>query len=242
MKESRKRAQAWLTEHLHMDFPYVQMGNIDSLHLFGEPELVIFGIYAANRGRWRKVLDIGANLGLHSIVLDRMGYTVQAYEPDFSHFQHLITNLQVNGCDNVTPCMAAVHTETGEANFVRVLNNLTGNHLEGFKDSYGPRETVIVPTVDVRPLFDWADFAKLDCEGSEAALICTITERQAEHLSLVAEVRNTDNAKAIYHHCAKIGLPLWAYKRDFERVRTFTDMPCNNRDGPLFLGKRGPYG
>ena len=59
--------------------------------------------------------------------------------------------------------MAAVSTENGEANFVRVHNNLTGNHLEGFKDSYGPRSTVIVPTVDEKGAVTlWATIYEFD--------------------------------------------------------------------------------
>ena len=186
----REKAQAWMCEQLRIDFPYVRMGNVDSWHLFADPEPQLFALYEAHRGKWKNVLDIGANLGLHSIILARCGFNVRAFEPDYEHYQRLIANLEVNGCQNVHATMAAVHTEHGEANFVRVKNNLTGNHLEGFKASYGPRETIIVPTVDCRPLWAWADFAKIDCEGNEAAILLCTTPKDMEHLSAVVEVRN----------------------------------------------------
>lgn len=239
---SRERAQKWLTDKLGLKFPYHRMGVIDSLHLFAEPETQLFAMYAHNAQRWKRALDIGANLGLHSIIMAQLGFAVRAYEPDFEHFDRLMANLEENGvASKVDACMAAVHTENGEANFIRVHNNLTGNHLEGFKDSYGPRSTVIVPTVDCRPLWSWADFAKLDCEGNEAALITTTTERDWDHLSMVLEVRNEVNAMRIYKHLCEMEVPMWSAKRDWQKASIFGDIPKANREGPLFVGKRDPW-
>jgi hypothetical protein len=137
--------------------------------------------------------------------------------------------------------MAAVYTQAGEANFVRVLNNLTGNHLESFKDSYGPRETVIVPTVDCSPLFDWADFAKLDCEGVEAELLLTTTKSQMKHLDIIAEVRNEANAMKIYDHFNTIGVPIWSQKNQWFHVEHLDQMPHVNREGSIFIGHNPPF-
>src|SRR5471032_63857 len=57
-------------------FPYHRMGAIDSADLFGLDELILFAFYWAQRTRYRNVVDIGANLGLHSIVMDRCGFAV----------------------------------------------------------------------------------------------------------------------------------------------------------------------
>ena len=40
--------------------------------------------------------DIGANIGLHTIVLSKLGYKVDSYEPDEKHFKLLIKNLKKN--------------------------------------------------------------------------------------------------------------------------------------------------
>jgi len=240
---SRARAQALLCEGFgpfgKLSFPYVKMGNIDSLHLFGDTELMIFALYHHNRNRWKNALDIGANLGLHSICMARLGWRVRAYEPDFAHYQRLLENLERNGVTgSVKPYMAAVSTAIGNATFVRVLNNLTGNHLEGFKDSYGPTERVIVPTVDCRDLWGKADFAKIDSEGNEAELIKTW---ETPMLDAILEVRNGSNAREIYDHCNKIGAAMWSQKRDWQQVINFEDMPMANREGSLFIGQKGPW-
>ena len=242
---SRARAQALLTAHFGpfgpIKFPFHPMGNIDSLHLFGDTELMILALYAHNKHKWVKALDIGANIGLHSICMARMGFEVRAFEPDPYHFTKLLENLALNQCNRVTPYCAAVHTQDGNASFVRVLNNLTGNHLEGFKDSYGPKETIPVATVDCRPLWAWADFAKIDSEGNEAQLCLTMTKNDLSHLQAVLEVRNEANARVIYDHFQSLEVPMWSQKTDWAEVDKFADMPKQNREGSLFVGHSWPW-
>lgn len=237
---SREKAQKFLTDALCINFPYVKMGAIDSLDLFGVTELMILQMYQENK--WTNVLDIGANLGLHSLVMASRGFKVRAYEPDPEHFERLLNNISSNGWGDLVECnRAAVHTAHGEARFIRVLNNLTGNHLEGFKQSYGPREAIIVPTVDCRDLWPWADFAKLDCEGNEAELVETTTAKDMSHLSMVMEVRNPENAARIYNHFRSLTVPLWSQKIDWRQVEHVDQMPRHNREGSVFVGHRSPW-
>lgn len=242
---SRERAQALLTTHFGPFGPirldYHHMGNIDSLHLFGDTELMILAMYWHNKAKWHKVLDIGANIGLHSICMARMGFEVKAYEPDPYHYTKLVENLALNQCNRVMPYCAAVHDKNGNANFVRVLNNLTGNHLEGFKDSYGPRETIPVATVDARPLWAWADFAKIDSEGNEAVLCQTMSTSDLSRMQAVLEIRNEHNAGLIYDHFQSLGVPMWSQKTDWAEVDKFADMPKKNREGSLFVGHAWPW-
>jgi FkbM family methyltransferase len=245
--KSREMSQSVLTTCFGafgpLRFPYKRMGNIDSLHLFGlHTELAILAMYIHNKNRWKKVLDIGANLGLHSICMAKMGMIVRAYEPDFEHFASLEENLVANNVrDKVSPHMAAVHTSDGNMNFIRVMNNLTGSHLEGYKNSYGPTESVIVPTVDCRHLWPWCDFAKIDSEGNEAELVRTMTEKDVASMCCVMEVRNEENAHAIYEHLSELEAPMYSQKTDWQLVTSFSDMPKANREGSLFVGDGGPF-
>jgi hypothetical protein len=118
-----------------LQFPYFKMGATDSISLFDLDELIIFSFYWTNRHRYRRVLDIGANIGLHSIVLSKCGFEVQAYEPDPKHFEILEKNLAINGCTEVTAFNRAVSNNAGTAEFVRVLGNTTGSHIAGSKPS-----------------------------------------------------------------------------------------------------------
>ena len=246
MSADRAKAQALLCECFGpfgpIRFPYHSMGKVDTLALFGlDTEMEIFALYWHHRLQWKRVLDIGANLGLHSILMSRLGWHVSAYEPDPAHFEHLVDNLVANNCVNVTPVCAAVHTSNGSANFVRVLNNQTGNHLEGYKASYGPRETIVVKTVDCRDLWSAFDFAKIDCEGNEAELAATMTIDDMRTFSCVMEVRNEANAKDIFEHFGAIDVPVWSQKREWARVTRLDDMPKLNREGSIYIGHRPPW-
>lgn len=242
----REKAQEILTNHFGpwgpIKLPYVKMGNIDSLHLFGETELIIFAMYLHNRYRWRQCVDIGANIGLHTILMAKLGMHVRAYEPDPVHFDKLTENITANELNPwVSLCNQAVHTFDGRMPFVRVLNNLTGNHLIDYKDSYGPREQIEVQVVDARPLWKWAQFAKIDSEGNEAALCRTMKAADMEHLQVALEVRNFKNAEIIFRHFTDMGVPMWSQKTEFQRVSSMDDMPHKNREGTLFIGHRGPW-
>lgn len=239
---SRQKAQQFLTEALEINFPYFSMGKIDSLDLFGPTELMILQLYRDNRDRWKYVADIGANLGLHSILMARLGWYVDAYEPDPEIYRKLGDNLNANNVwPQVTPHRLAVHTETGTANFVRVHNNLTGSHLEGYKDSYGPRNTIKVATIDCRSIWPNVDFAKIDSEGNEAVLCQTMDRETMESLDCVMEVRNEANARTIFDHFTKMNVPIWSQKVGWRRVATVEEMPHINREGSIFVGMEPPW-
>ena len=65
-----------------LSLPFFSMGSINSTHLFGLDELLIFSFYRKNIDRYKSVADLGANIGLHSICLSKYGFDVDSYEPD----------------------------------------------------------------------------------------------------------------------------------------------------------------
>jgi FkbM family methyltransferase len=244
MVTDRALAQALLCENFagigRLDFPYVKMGNIDSLHLFGVDELIILAFYKHNRYRYHLTADIGANLGLHTLFMMNMGWHVEAFEPDPEIYQKLVRNLDSNMKYHAARNMA-VYTSTGEMSFVRVEDNLTGSHLIGCKDSYGPRTEITVKTMDCRDIFDRCDFAKIDCEGAEAEILMTTTPKQMGKLDVMCEVRDLTNALKIMHHFNTIEVPMWSQKNGWNRVNSINDMPQSSKEGSLFIGHREPF-
>jgi FkbM family methyltransferase len=217
-----------------ISLPYTKMGAIDSVDLFGLDELIIFSFYRLNRGRYRRVLDIGANLGLHSIIMARCGFQVRAFEPDPWHYGILKKNLDSNGA-GVEAIQAAVSTSDGEAQFVRVLGNTTGSHLAGSKDSYGEKETFSVKTRAIGPLFESADFAKIDAEGHEKAILLAAPAAQLRKIDIMVEIGNVPNAQAVFEYLRGLGIGMFAQKIGWRRVEKLEDMPTSHRDGSLFI-------
>ncbi len=222
-----------------LTFPYHRMGTIDSLDLFRLDELILFSFYWVNRKRYRKVLDLGANIGLHSIVLSRCGYRVTAYEPDPATFETLQENLRRNGCGSVTPIQAAVATQNGKQEFIRLLSNHTGSHLSGAKpDPYGEMESFDVETIDYRSACKSADLVKMDIEGSEADILQSTVSRDWQNTDAIVEVSSPSNATAIYNHFSHIGVGLFAQRTGWAKVVSLDEMPTSYRDGSLFISRK----
>jgi len=217
--------------------PYHGMGAVDSLDLFGLDELIILLFYWCKRGRYRRVVDIGANLGLHTIVLARCGFDVTAFEPDPVHFEILQRNLALNGIAGVDLRSAAVSVKAGEAMFVRVLGNTTGSHLQGSKDSYGEREYFPVKVESVKPLFGWADFIKIDAEGHERQILLSTGAEDWARTEAIVEVGNESNACVIFEHLTAMGVGLFAQQKGWQKVERVEEVPTSHRQGSLFISR-----
>lgn len=217
-------------------FPYLPMGAISSLHLFGLDELILFSFYRANRDRYQRVADLGANIGLHSLVLDRCGFEVCAYEPDPDHYALLQKNLALNSCSKVSTTCAAVSIADGEMEFTRVLGNTTSSHLTGAKSKpYGDLERFAVSVKSIGPILEWADLVKMDVEGHEAAILLAVDAKQLATVDIIVEIGTYENAKSVYSHLRHIGAHVFAQKNNWREVLSVKDMPYSYRDGSLFI-------
>lgn len=218
-----------------LSFPYVEMGAISSLDLFGLDELILFSFYDRNRGRYNRVVDFGANIGLHSTILARCGFEVRSFEPDPRHAELFRRTMSLNGTV-VDLHEAAVSTESGRTEFVRVLGNTTGSHLAGAKaNPYGELERFPVVVEAAGPHLAWADLAKIDIEGHEASLVCGLPADTWLATDAVMEVGTPENARMIFDHLLNSPVNLFAQKIGWRRVGRIEDMPTSHRDGSLFL-------
>lgn len=217
-------------------------GAVSLADLFAAKEQPLFDFYEAQAARYRHALDIGANVGAHTLLMRQAGWMVKAYEPDPEHFRLLRLNYARNGGEGLFPAelyRAAVSIQDGEAEFVRVKGNTTGSHLKGCKEPYGELEEFTVPVVDCRPLFAWADFAKIDCEGHEATLLLTWTPKT--RCDAMVEVGTATNARRIFDHMRWIKRRMWSQKRDWREVQFLKDMPEHHSEGALFIGEEAPF-
>ena len=219
-----------------LHFPYYKMGAIDTLDLFGLDELIIFSFYWTNRERYKKSADIGANLGLHSILMGRCGWHVDAYEPDPIHARLLERNLGLNHLNNVTVHELAVSDAPGELEFIRVLGNTTGSHLAGAKTNpYGDLERFKVKVASIDSIMKEADFVKLDAEGQEKIIILGTNVQHWAGTDVMAEVGSAENAKAIFEHLTLLGVNLFSQKLGWNRVENIDGMPTSYKEGSLFI-------
>lgn len=218
-------------------FPYHSMGAVDSLNLFDLDELIIFSFYWANRTRYRKVLDIGANLGLHSVLLSKCGYDVSCYEPDPVHFEILKKNLDLNGIQDVRSFNMAVSTKTGEMEFVRVPGNTTGSHLSGAKEDgrYSNVERFPVSLEAFQSISTGVDLVKMDIEGHEKEVLSSTIHDDWDKMDALVEIESPHNAKVTYEHLSHLGVRLFSQKTGWRLVASVDGMPTGYREGSLFV-------
>jgi FkbM family methyltransferase len=220
-------------------FPYYSMGSISSLELFGLDELILFCFYWENRARYSRSVDIGANLGLHSLIMARCGMSVESYEPDPVHAEIFRSNMKLNGVEDAVDLqVAAVSSESGQAEFVRVLGNTTGSHLKGAKKNpYGELETFPVRVASVSEAIRGVNLMKLDAEGEESRILLALNLEEWENLDAVVEVGSTENAELIYNHFKETWVNLFAQKNSWAKVEDREQMPESYKDGSLFISK-----
>lgn len=222
-----------------IDFPYHNMGNVDTLNLFDLDELIIFSFYWSNKARYKNVADLGANLGLHSIMLSKCGFNIKAYEPDNLHFSILQENIKNNNCHSVELFNNAVSDSEGEVEFVRVLGNTTSSHIMGDKNPYGDLETIKVKTCEFKKIIAWADLIKMDVEGHEFVLVSSTDKSDWENTDAMIEISHEENAKKVFDFFNSIGVSMYAQKILWEKVTKLEDMPTSYKEGTLFVSNRG---
>ena len=220
--------------------PYFSMGNIDSTNLFDLDELIIFCMYLNSKGAYLKSLDIGSNLGLHSIVMSNLGMTVTAYEPDPIHFDRLRSNLQMNNAhESVKPVLKAVSSKSGRGEFTRVVGNTTGSHISGAKrDVYGQLEKFEVEIVSIAEILDDINFIKLDAEGEEKNILLAISSERWDSLDITAEIGSIENSQEIFDRLTEQGVNIFAQKKFWKRINSVDEMPRSYRDGSVFISRK----
>jgi FkbM family methyltransferase len=131
------------------------------------------------------VLDVGANVGLWAMGAARKvgaeGH-VHAFEPVPSNYQHLVSNLRLNGIANVETSRVALADTAGEATFfipaatgergTKKPHATTSSGLGSLARREGINEEIRVPvrTIDSylqERSLSRVDFIKIDVEGAE---------------------------------------------------------------------------
>lgn len=119
-------------------------------------------------------LDVGANIGWYSLLLDKNmpeGCQIYAFEPDPLNYQLLMFNIQMNGADKVNASQNALSDKKETKKLYRYSNRNLGRHslLDINQDDFVEVEALILD--DFMQLnnidFSKVKFAKIDIEGYE---------------------------------------------------------------------------
>ncbi len=153
--------------------PYFQ-----SLEAFGRQSAPLLRYLQAQIGRDALCLDVGANIGLVSVLLALCcpDGEVHSFEASPRNARYLKRNLALNGIENCFVIEAAVGAREGRTRF-RETPFAAGSHVaRGDPDTDLPASVIAVPTVTIdgyclERLGRKVDFMKVDVEGSEPAVL-----------------------------------------------------------------------
>jgi FkbM family methyltransferase len=118
-------------------------------------------------------LDIGANIGTHTVILSGLFKNVYAFEPQREVYDILKLNLEINNCTNTTPYNFGLGETEKIANLGFMDKNKSNNfggvgvvEKDKLKEGEQKGETIDIKTLDSLNLKD-IGFIKIDVEGYE---------------------------------------------------------------------------
>lgn len=207
-------------------------GTIDMSHILND--FTSFMFYHLNKKKYKNVLDIGANVGSHSIIFDKLGYNVLAFEPDPRHFDILKKNIKLNSLKKIIIKKIAISNKNCSRKFYQIKNNSTGNHIASSKPKpYGPSKIIKVKTVQALKYFNQVDFVKMDCEGSEDKIFESLVKLK-QIPDILFEIHDYRKSKKIFNIGKKMKFNLFSQKNKWQKVTKLNQMPHNYKDGLCF--------
>ena len=209
--------------------------NIHGVLNYNEHILCLLFRYIYDIHNYKKIADIGSNLGFHTVFLDKIGYKVDSYEPDPNTFKLLKKNIQKNRCAMPKLYNLAVYNKKGILNFTRVVDHLMASHITGNKTSYGSLEYIKVKTINIRSIIKKYDLIKLDVEGSESKIISELKNKDLKNKEIICEITDFKNQKIVFDHCKKNKILIFSSKINWCIVKKYSQMPINHNQGFIVL-------
>lgn len=158
--------------------------------------IFIDGIYEARFLRFierfikptRTMLDIGANIGNHSLYLSGLFDSIHSFEPNPTAIERLQRNIAANDIDNITIHPLGLGAEDAQLPFMAsVESNLGCAHFQDQENE----DSIFLDVVKGDPYveglaIEHIDFIKLDVEGFEMSVLEGLKETIDRHRPIVA--------------------------------------------------------
>ena len=239
IKFNKNNKKIFLNRNFSFYHQKISFGNISSLNLLEIDELLIFLFYINNHSKYKKFIDIGANIGLHSIIMSRLGLKVFSYEPDPWHVNLMRKNIKMNCAKNIKIHQCAISSKNKICSFTRVLGNTTGSHISGAKKNvYNEINKFKVKVLSAKKIINKKNLIKIDAEGEEAKIINSLSRDTLISNDFICEVGNKENAKIIFDKLKSLNINSFSQKNYFKIVKKISDIPISYKEGSLFISSK----
>ena len=169
-------------------------------------------------------IDVGANLGLHTVLLARRAARVLAFEPDQLNYSLLARNVAANALGNVTAFNSAVGDREGSCQ-LRVSADNFGDHRVCAVTANSEGEEVPMTTVDVasRALVPGSvGLLKIDVQGYEDHVLQGAQDTLAKNPDLTLMIEISPSHLTAAGRSAS-GLVRWLVSQGFGGVEVTDD-------------------
>ena len=225
--------------NIKIDLPFYSFGKIDTSHLFGLDELLIFYFYIKNVNKYKRVADIGTNIGIHSKILCKLGFEVDSFEPDSDHFR--IAQDYLKNCNNNNLYNVAISSFDGKAEFTKIINNTTGNFLNDKKIAHGPINKCDVEVKSAKSLVGKYDLIKIDAEGSEIDILLSLGFSEIMRIDIILEISTLKNRDLFWKYFCNNRIVVYSQKISWNRVKKLEDLPSSHKEGSVFISNKNKW-
>lgn len=191
---------------------------LDSLGLsYSSFEPEITALFKKYLNQKSVVIDVGANIGYHTVILSKLAKQVIAFEPEPNNFKLLKKNIEANHCDNIVAVNLGLSDIVGNADLHLSESNMGGHSMV----AEGKAVTISLTTLDDYLKGERIDLIKMDIEGAEGLALKGMIQAVTKWKPImISEFRKTNIVKS--------GIdPDWFFKvfSDLGYSKTEIDMP-----------------
>jgi FkbM family methyltransferase len=218
----------------------INFGITNIFNILTWNEFIIFYFYFKNKNYYNKVLDIGMNIGLHSIILKKLKFDVTSIEPDPNHIIIAKQFFKKNKV-NIKIIQKAISDRNGKDKFIRINDNTTGSCLKGTKSIvYGSVDEFSVKTICFKEIVNKFDLIKIDCEGGEKKIFSSTNLNDWKNTDAIIEITDNESRKIIYNLFKKTNF-LYSQKIGWRNIKKISDLPKNYKEGSVFLSSKRSF-
>ena len=174
---------------------YNKPGKFSSLDVFSLDELLLQVLFRRITCSDFVVWDVGANIGLHTILLSDLAKVVVAFEPDARHAKALKKNLTLNGITTVRVVTKALYSKDGPLFFDNTNDNSSKAHIaeQGARIEGIRGDTLISDNPYLLPAI-----IKIDVEGQAHNVLIGMGTYLKKARYVICELHNEEESHYVY--------------------------------------------
>lgn len=145
-------------------------------------------------GQGDTVFDVGANIGMFSILSARLSNTgrVFSFEPTVKTFFYLLENVEINHVKNIFPFKVAVSDHAGVKSFFEHVYSQEQNRLVFEGVGNAAVQTVRLDSFMEMVGIDSVDFLKIDVEGAELSVLHSLGKKLKQVRTIYLEFSDSN--------------------------------------------------